>query len=272
MENLELTHHGILGMKWGHRRYQNKDGSLTAAGKKRYGDDDETVDKKAYEESKQKALKSGSAADVLKYQGDLTEKEMRDAISRIRWEQDMAGLAKKDAEAGQRKVDEVLNKVNKGIEIATTTAKAYNMFANVVNAFNGNAKMMPKIDIDVTKGNRQQRRNEEKQRKKEAEEAKSKQTDVDDTDTNKDGAKAIKGTKWKKREKDNNTKKEHDPVETTFDESELEFQPIVTPAPSRRFALPSSVSVSNPTPEARESARIGQTAIAGYLEAPRKRD
>ena len=31
----ELYHHGIKGMKWGIRRYQNKDGSLTDAGKKR---------------------------------------------------------------------------------------------------------------------------------------------------------------------------------------------------------------------------------------------
>lgn len=30
-----LAHHGILGMKWGVRRYQNRDGTLTAAGKKR---------------------------------------------------------------------------------------------------------------------------------------------------------------------------------------------------------------------------------------------
>lgn len=35
--NDELQHFGILGMKWGIRRYQNKDGSLTNAGKKRYG-------------------------------------------------------------------------------------------------------------------------------------------------------------------------------------------------------------------------------------------
>ena len=34
--DLELYHHGIKGMKWGVRRYQNTDGSLTPAGKKRY--------------------------------------------------------------------------------------------------------------------------------------------------------------------------------------------------------------------------------------------
>ena len=31
-----LVHHGILGQKWGIRRFQNQDGSLTPAGRERY--------------------------------------------------------------------------------------------------------------------------------------------------------------------------------------------------------------------------------------------
>ena len=37
LEIRELYHHGIKGQKWGIRRFQNEDGSLTAEGKARYG-------------------------------------------------------------------------------------------------------------------------------------------------------------------------------------------------------------------------------------------
>ena len=48
-DDLYLYHHGIKGMKWGIRRYQNEDGSLTSKGKKRYYNDDGSRSTKQFE-------------------------------------------------------------------------------------------------------------------------------------------------------------------------------------------------------------------------------
>lgn len=68
-----LQHHGILGMKWGVRRYQNKDGSYTAAGEKRYA-------KEKYKNSLQKQknqLSDEGVRDVDRWVRDDMDKAQR---------------------------------------------------------------------------------------------------------------------------------------------------------------------------------------------------
>ena len=63
--NGELYHWGVKGMKWGVRRYQNKDGSLTTKGKKRYSDDavsNNSVSKSKKGEKVFDAVKKGANA------------------------------------------------------------------------------------------------------------------------------------------------------------------------------------------------------------------
>lgn len=54
-----LEHHGIKGQKWGVRRFENKGGHLTAAGKKRYDTDEDGNYKKLNSSSKSAGTSSG---------------------------------------------------------------------------------------------------------------------------------------------------------------------------------------------------------------------
>lgn len=152
MENKDLQHAGIKGMRWGVRRYQNKDGSLTPAGKKRYGerpdyDDDDDIDeaevKKRYEEGKQRALKSGSVEEVLKYKGDLTNKELTDVYTRLNGERNIESLLPKK-QSGIDKFSSLMGKVDTVRSGAEKAVSAYNLIAKVNNTFNRH--QLPTID------------------------------------------------------------------------------------------------------------------------------
>lgn len=113
----ELFHHGIKGMKWGIRRFQNKDGSLTNAGRKRYGEQfGEAMSKgynatkkavsKGYEKTKtavanRQAKKAAAKAEKIAKQRaqitssrKLTDEELRSRIARLELEQNYQKLLK----------------------------------------------------------------------------------------------------------------------------------------------------------------------------------
>ena len=58
----ELMHYGIKGQKWGVRRYQNEDGTLTPAGRKKYKLEIKEENRKAFEYGREASISSHAAA------------------------------------------------------------------------------------------------------------------------------------------------------------------------------------------------------------------
>lgn len=82
MDN-KLQHWGIKGMKWGVRRYQNKDGSLTAAGKKRYYNEADAAGYREESYSGGRYKKVGKKGKVESFHAD-PNKWVKDDLTRSR--------------------------------------------------------------------------------------------------------------------------------------------------------------------------------------------
>ena len=79
MENNELKHWGIKGMKWGVRRFQNADGTLTAAGKKRYAEEVKRLkDREQIIKNKERAKAQMAKLEAKRKELDEREKALDD--------------------------------------------------------------------------------------------------------------------------------------------------------------------------------------------------
>lgn len=104
MDSNTIYHHGIKGMKWGVRRYQNKDGTLTNAGKARL---------------KNNGVKEKRKTDS-KNRRTLSETEIKRKIERLKLERQLKDLTDEDVSPGKKFVKDVLSASGK--KVLTTAA------------------------------------------------------------------------------------------------------------------------------------------------------
>lgn len=98
-----LSHHGILGQKWGVRRYQNSDGTLTSAGKKRLSNKKEPSKAQVYKE-KTEAYKSR-----MKQIKTMSDQELSNRLSRLEKEKKIRELDYEETYPGRKFAKDVLS-------------------------------------------------------------------------------------------------------------------------------------------------------------------
>lgn len=120
----ELQHHGIKGQKWGVRRFQNTDGSLTAEGKKRYSVNDyqQAIDKtktagKIVNEAKtlnntvKKLNDPAAERRIRKSAAEMSDIELQKRVQRLNMEDNYTRmmLHRENLERGRTFVDKALD-------------------------------------------------------------------------------------------------------------------------------------------------------------------
>ena len=121
MTNNELYHFGVKGMKWGVRRYQNKDGSLTKSGRKKMAKLDKEYSKLTGQKRNTESPNTRSLLTKKKKLSEMTDDEIREQINRITLEKQYTNLLKNpDSIKKQSKGHDFIKKI--GSEVVMPAA------------------------------------------------------------------------------------------------------------------------------------------------------
>ena len=95
---------------------------------------EEEQKKRHHDADKERVLREGSATEVLKYQGELTNQELQNAVNRLTLESNLRSLSQKETKSAIDKVDEIMKTIKTGTEWAKIGTDTYNTFATIYNA------------------------------------------------------------------------------------------------------------------------------------------